>query len=424
MEAYATVLSYAIPGFVLLILIESVIGKRMGIQVNRPLDTISSLSSGMTNTLKSIIGLSIIIISYDWMEERIALFEIKSTWLVYLLAFVGLDFAGYWSHRFNHMVNVFWNRHIVHHSSEEFNLACALRQSISAFVSIYFFLYIPLALIGIPGEVIAVVAPLHLFAQFWYHTKLIHKMGFLEKILVTPSHHRVHHAINPEYLDKNFSEIFIVWDKWFGTFQEELPEVPAVYGTKRPSNTWNPVIINFMHIWMLMKDAWYTRDLWDKVRLWFMPTGWRPDDVKERFPVASVEDVYNRPKYDTPASGHFMAWSWFQLVVNNGLLFYLLTQIATFPFSDMLLYSIFLFVSIFSYTTLMDGHKLAVPVEMIKLIMGVFLYYRLEGWYGIDALLAGGSYLILIYLVISFSGTLYFSLTEFNQPKQVRGQVA
>ncbi len=424
MEAYAKVLSYAIPGFVLLILVESIIGRRMGIQVNRPMDTISSLSSGMTNTLKSIIGLSLVIISYGWMEEQIGLLDIKSTWLVYLLAFIGLDFAGYWSHRFNHMVNVFWNRHIVHHSSEEFNLACALRQSISAFVSIYFFLYIPLALIGIPAQVVAVVAPLHLFAQFWYHTKLIGKMGFLEHIIVTPSHHRVHHAINPEYLDKNFSEIFIVWDKLFGTFQEEMPEVPAVYGTKRPSNTWNPIIINFMHIWMLMKDAWYTRNIWDKIRLWFMPTGWRPEDVKERFPVMSVEDVYNRPKYDTPSSGYFQAWSWFQLVVNNILLFYLLTQIAAYPFADMVLFSVFLFVSIFSYTTLMDGHRLAMITEVVKFVMGLFLYFRFEGWYGIDEILPGGSYAMLAYLGLSLMATLYFSLTEFNQTKEISGQVA
>ncbi len=424
MEAYAQVLSYAIPGFVLLIIIESVIGRKMGIKVNRPMDTISSLSSGMTNTLKSILGLSVVIISYGWMADQIALFEIQSTWLIYLLCFIGLDFAGYWSHRFNHMVNVFWNRHIVHHSSEEFNLSCALRQSISAFVSIYFFLYIPLALIGIPANVVAIVAPLHLFAQFWYHTRLVGKMGFLEHIIVTPSHHRVHHAINPEYIDKNFSEIFIVWDKWFGTFQKELPDVPAVYGTKRPSNTWNPVVINFMHLWMLIKDAWHTQHLWDKIRLWFMPTGWRPEDVKERFPISSTDDVYNRPKYDTPSSGIFQSWSWFQLVVNNILLFYLLTQIAAYPFADIVLFSVFLFVSIFSYTTLMDGHKLAVLAESVKFIMGLFLYFKFEGWYGIDALFAGASYTVVAYLLVSLVATLYFSLVEFNQPSQMSKQAA
>ena len=107
---------------------------------------------------------------------------------------------------FNHKVNIFWNRHVIHHSSEEFNLACALRQTISSVFQIYFFLYIPLAIIGIPPKVITILLPLHLFAQFWYHTKLIKNMGFLEKIIVTPSHHRVHHAINNIYIDKNYSK--------------------------------------------------------------------------------------------------------------------------------------------------------------------------------------------------------------------------
>ena len=222
MEAYATALTYAIPSFVLLVIIEALVGKMMGRSVNRAMDTISSLSSGMTNTLKALLGLSIILVSYDWMEQRLGIFDIQSTFWLYFIAFIGTDFASYWSHRFNHKINLFWNRHVVHHSSEEFNLSCALRQEISAFVGIYFFLYIPLAIIGVPFKVIAITAPIHLFAQFWYHTTLIGRMGFLEKILMTPSHHRVHHAINDIYLDKNFSAIFIVWDKWFGTFQEEL----------------------------------------------------------------------------------------------------------------------------------------------------------------------------------------------------------
>jgi len=264
MEDYALVLTYAIPFFTILIIIEAIVGHVKGMKINRSMDTISSLSSGMTNTLKELMGLTFIIISYDWMVKHFALFEIESTLTLFVLAFIGHDFMGYWSHRFNHVVNIFWNRHIIHHSSEEFNLSCALRQSISAFIGIYFFLYIPMAIIGIPTIIVATVAPVHLFAQFWYHTRLIDKMGFLEYIIVTPSHHRVHHAINDEYLDKNFSEIFIIWDKLFGTFQEELPDVPPVYGVKKPVETWNPILINWLHFWILLKDAWRTEKLWDK----------------------------------------------------------------------------------------------------------------------------------------------------------------
>ena len=205
--------------------------------------------------------------------------------LAFLLAFIVEYFTGYWMHRLSHRVNIFWNRHIIHHSSEEFNLSCALRQSISSTFEFSAVLMIPAALLGVPASIFAILAPIHLFMQFWYHTRLINKMGFLEYILVTPSHHRVHHAINPQYLDKNYSQIFIIWDKLFNTFQPELDDVPPVYGTLRPVSTWNPIIINFKHLWQLIKDAWNAEKFLDKVKIWFMPTGWRPDSVKEKFPL-------------------------------------------------------------------------------------------------------------------------------------------
>jgi alkylglycerol monooxygenase len=412
METYAEVLSYAIPGFVLLILIESVIGKWMGVQVNRPMDTVSSLSSGMTNTLKSILGLTLIIVSYDWMVSSFGLFEIKSSILLYVLAFIGLDFVGYWSHRFNHVVNIFWNRHIVHHSSEEFNLACALRQSISAFISIYFFLYVPLALLGVPSKIVAVVAPLHLFAQFWYHTKLVNKMGFLEYVLVTPSHHRVHHAINREYLDKNFSEIFIVWDKWFGTFQEELPNVEPVYGTKSPVKTWNPILINFMHAWQIAKDAWHTERIQDKLKIWFMPTGWRPADVQNWFPAESIENVYAREKYDTESSAFFQGWIWFQLIVNNLLLFHLLQAFGKMDQTEIWLYGIFLFVSIFAYTSLMDKRSYALAAEVLKCGMGITFIFWGGGWFGLESNISSIIYIVGAYLLVSILATGYFQFFE------------
>ncbi|GAA4273546.1 sterol desaturase family protein [Aquimarina gracilis] len=412
METYATALSYAIPGFILLILIEYLVSRWKGIPVNEAMDTISSLSSGITDTLRSLTGLAVIIISYDWMVDHIAMIEIKSSGWLYILTFIGLDFAGYWSHRFNHTINLFWNRHIIHHSSEEFNLACALRQSISAIVSIYFFLYIPLALLGIPAKVVALVAPIHLFAQFWYHTRLVNKMGILEHIIVTPSHHRVHHAINDEYLDKNYSQIFIFWDKWFGTFQEELPNKPPVYGVKKPVNTWNPFYINFMHAWGILKDAWRTKKWWDKVRIWYMPTGWRPDDVKEKYPIAIITDPYNRTKYKTESSLLLKLWSWFQLTVTLALLYYMLVSFGDLKFSQIIYYAIFLGITIFAYTSLMDRHIISIYAEILKIGFGVFLVIENNGWFGMDSIFNGATYLVLAYMIISLLFSFYFQLIE------------
>lgn len=401
MELYAKALSFAVPFFLILIFLEEIAARKMKRQVNLGMDTISSLSSGMTNTMKNLMGLSIVIVSYGWMVDRIALFEIESTWLVYLLAFIGIDFAGYWTHRFDHTVNAFWNRHIVHHSSEEFNLSCALRQSVSAIIGIYFFLYIPLALIGIPAQVVAIVAPLHLFAQFWYHTRLIGKMGFLENILVTPSHHRVHHAINDIYLDKNLSQVFIIWDKLFGTFQEELEEEPPVFGVKRPVNTWNPLIINYMHLWALIQDAWRTRSWWDKLRIWFMPTGWRPADVAEKYPWSYWKNAFDQVKYDSKPSKTLFTWSWVQLAVHFAMVFHVLITFVNFKYAEVMWYAIFIMVSIFSYTSLMDKAKIALPAEIIRFVMGMALIYWNGGWFGLQEIIPGATVLVGIYLASS-----------------------
>jgi len=391
-----------------LIVLEQWIAQQKGLEVNRGMDVISSLSSGMTNTLKNLMGLSVVLISYGWLVDHIALTQVTPSWWVYALAFLGMDFVGYWSHRFDHKINVFWNRHIVHHSSEEFNLSCALRQSISAVVGIYFFLYVPMALIGIPQEVVAIVAPLHLFAQFWYHTRVIDKMGVLEHILVTPSHHRVHHAINPRYLDKNLSQVFIFWDKLFGTFQEELPEDPPVYGVIKPVSTWNPIWINYMHAWALAKDAWRAHSWWDKVRLWWMPTGWRPRDVAEKYPWIFTEDPKNQIKYETALSRPEKVWAWTQLVIHFGLVFHLLIAFAQFEYTQVISYGIFLMVSIMGYTVFMDKSRWAPYAEALKFGLGLALLWGYPTWFGLDLMIPYASSAIMAYLLLSLALAFYF----------------
>ena len=417
MERYAEVLNYAIPFFMSLLVIERIAAWLKGKKVIHSMDTLSSLGSGLTNAIKDVLGLTFVIVSYEWMVEHLALFHIEATWLVYVLAFLGLDFAGYWNHRLAHQVNYFWNHHIIHHSSEEFNLACALRQSISNFFTIFAFLMIPTALMGIPAEVVAVLAPLHLFAQYWYHTRLIGKMGFLEKIIVTPSHHRVHHAINDIYLDKNLSQVFIIWDKLFGTFQEELDEVPPVYGVKRPGRTWNPVIINFYHLWQLMKDAWHTDSLAAKLKIWFMPTGWRPPDVQEKYPLESIVDVYAYEKYNPKSSKWLHIWSWIQFLATFTLMMYLFNNFAAIGFPGVLIYGLFLIFCIFSYSILMDRSIHAWWVELIKAITGLFLIFYQGGWFLLDSVVPYGTVMVMAYFVIALVISCAFVWFEIRSGK-------
>ncbi|MEY3113926.1 MAG: hypothetical protein RL423_105, partial [Bacteroidota bacterium] len=376
METYGKILIIAMPLFLLLVLFEKWYGWRKGNDTVRTMDMISSLSSGVTNSTKDVLGLSIAIISYSWMVENLTIYQVQSSWLLYVIAFLALDFAGYWVHRLAHTVNFFWNNHIVHHSSEEFNLACALRQSISVYFRIYAFLLIPAALFGVPQQVIAVVAPLHLFAQFWYHTQHINKMGWLEYIIVTPAHHRVHHAINPEYLDKNYGQIFIFWDRMFGTFQEESPAIPAVYGVTRPVRTWNPIKINFMHLWLLMQDAWHTQSWKDKLRVWLMPLGWRPADVVEKYPVYKIEDVYHFEKYDTPAPKGMIIYLWIQLFCLLLIVSYLFGNVASIGLTNMMYYGLFIFAQVYALTEFMDRNPRALIYEVVKnmICVGGILY--------------------------------------------------
>lgn len=271
MEEYGKILVFVMPVFLILISIEKIYGHYKGENTSPNMDSVSSVSSGIINSVKDVLGLSITLVSYNWIVSKISIFDPEENVFTYLIGFIAIDFYRYWSHRLTHQINFLWNKHAIHHSSEEFNLACALRQPISNFVNLFTFLLIPAALLGVSSKVIAVTLPIHLFLQFWYHTKHIKKIGFLENILVCPSHHRVHHTINPEYMDKNHSQIFIFWDKLFGTFQEEPESVPPVFGITRPAGTWNPIRINFQDLWLLITDAWRAENWKDKFTIWFKP---------------------------------------------------------------------------------------------------------------------------------------------------------
>lgn len=425
MEQYGKILLIAMPAFLILVLLEKWYGWRKGYDTVKNMDMISSLSSGVTNVTKDVLGLSVAIISYQWLLDHFALTHIKLSWLTYVVAFIVLDFAGYIVHLIDHKVNFFWNSHIIHHSSEEFNLACALRQSVSVFVRLFVIFLLPAAILGVPAEVIAIVAPLHLFAQFWYHTRHIGKMGFLEKIIVTPSHHRVHHAINKEYLDKNLGQIFIFWDKLFGTFQQELKDVPPVYGITRPVQTWNPIKINFQHLGLLITDALRTKSVKDKLRIWFMPTGWRPADVEKKYPLYKIDDVYDFKKYATAESKPLLIWIWIQLIVLLLLVSYLFANIALIGMPGIFLYGAFIFLYVYAFTELMDGNKFALLWEIIKSISAISLLFFMGDWFGSDKFSTIISYVMVEYFGISIFITFWIvrQNDKLKNSKQLRPEI-
>ncbi len=415
MESYGKVLLIAMPIFLAFIALEIAVtlwrGKSWDV-----IDSVASLISGMTNILKDTLELSVVVVSYPVLLHYLKVFDLAFLGVgMYALTFLLLDFCGYWRHRLEHEKNYLWNLHIVHHSSEQFNLPCALRQSISRFTNIVFILAygILLAILGVPHEVFLVIAPIHLFIQFWYHTELIDKMGFLEYFLVTPSHHRVHHAMNEVYMDKNFSEVFIVWDKLFGTFQLELADVPPVYGVRRAVRTWNPFIINFQHLALLVSDAWHTKNTWDKIRIWAMPTGWRPADREAAAPVEYIENVNNFERYAPSYSNAAKAWTVLQTLCIFALLSFLFFSFGKISYEQAVVYGLFLLLAAFAFTALLDKKEYGWYADLAKTAVGFNLIFTQNDWFGVSQFWHSGVYGIIAYFIISLIGNTYFYKNNF-----------
>ncbi len=274
----------AIPLFILLILVEMAISHRRGAGVYRLNDAVASMSTGILSQTMGFATRFAGFFAYATLWQVLPHGELTMSPLLWVVAFVLYDLCYYWNHRAQHSINVLWGIHVVHHQSEEYNLTTALRQPFNGFLVGSLF-YLPMLFIGFPTEVVVTVGSLNLIYQYWVHTRLIGTLGWMEKVFVTPMNHRVHHAINDPYIDRNYGGVFILWDRFFGTYQAELPEQPCAYGVRKALHSWNPFFANAQVHWQLLQDCWHARDWRDKLRIWFMPTGWRPTDVAERFPL-------------------------------------------------------------------------------------------------------------------------------------------
>ena len=387
-----SIILYAVPLFFLLIFIELLLDKIKGTDYYRVNDSINSLTAGvlsrMTGIVKLLFPLTIYVVAY----EHLALFQMTSSWWMWITAFVLYDFFYYWNHRFGHEVNIFWAAHVVHHSSEEYNLTTALRQSGSAFFSWIF--YLPMAIIGFEPVTLITVGSLNLIYQFWVHTRHIPKLGWYERVFVTPSNHRVHHAQNQIYIDRNYGGVFIIWDRLFGSFQEELDSEKPIYGIRKALKSWNPLWAN-VHVYsQLFKDCWHTQYWQDKLFIWFKPTGWRPSDVEKNYPLGKV-DLTQFEKFDIQLSTTNKLYSLLQysLVVFVGLL--LLLNVANFTLVEQVLAVIFVFYGSVSVGLVLENNPMAIYIEWVKyfLIMMILIIYILPVWIewtlGVGMLISG-----------------------------------
>ena len=280
---------YAVPFFFLLIALELVADRWRGTSTYRLADAVNSLSAGVLSTTVGLLTKVVGLLTYTFAWQHWGMLDLSAQDLsVWIFAFVFYDFCYYWNHRLGHERNVLWAAHSVHHQSEEYNLSTALRQTSTGWIFGWIF-YLPMALLGVPPVVFLTVAALNLLYQFWVHTCHVPKLGWFEWFFVSPSNHRAHHAQNAVYMDRNYGGVFIVWDRLFGTFQEELDEEPVVFGVTTPLASWNPIWANLQFYAVLWHDAARAGSWWDKCRIWFMRTGWRPADVAANYPLAKAE---------------------------------------------------------------------------------------------------------------------------------------
>ncbi len=263
-------------------------------------DALSSLSQGLISQLMALVTQLFQIGLYALVFDAVALFphaQLWETWYGWIIAVVMFDFCDYWLHRMGHECAVMWAAHTVHHQSQDFNFSTALRQE-SAVAFIGWIFYLPMALVGVPPEQFAIAGLIVLLYQFWIHTEHVGKLGWFDRVFSSPSNHRVHHAVNDQYVDKNYGGMLVVWDRLFGTFAEE--KEPCIYGTRTPLRSWDPVWAIVAEYWTLLQLSWQTRRWQDKLLVWFKPPGWRPADILAHSPAAAFDlaqasRIYNPP---------------------------------------------------------------------------------------------------------------------------------
>jgi len=318
----------AVPVFIVSMILEMIISHLKKDKLYRFNDSISNLSNGLGQQAIGVVSKVVQIYCYTWIYNQTGFLTFDSTnpihWGVALLL---ADLSYYLFHWASHRTNILVGSHVVHHQSEEYNLSVAMRQSwLTRFYSWFF--YLPLAVIGVPTPVFIGVMGIVIIYQFWVHTQYIGKLGWMEKVFVTPSHHRVHHGRNPEYVDKNFGAIFIIWDKLFGTFAEEKAAV--VYGIVNPSNTWNPLWANFRYYKKLWGEAKMASHPADKVKVWFSKPEWRPRNLQPYGDIAPItpSDVI---KYDKKRTGYPIVAITIQFIFTLILFGFTLSNAKTMP---------------------------------------------------------------------------------------------
>ncbi|MFJ2464338.1 sterol desaturase family protein [Pseudomonas sp. NPDC087615] len=365
---------YAVPFFFVLIVVELIADRWRGVSHYRLADAVNSISTGVLSTTTGLLTKGVGLLTYAFALEHLALLRLPadSVW-VWVFAFVLYDICYYWLHRMGHERNILWAAHSVHHQSEEYNLSTALRQTSTGFLLSWIF-YLPLAVFGVPLLVFVSVAALNLLYQFWVHTRHIPKLGWFEWFFVTPSNHRAHHAQNALYMDRNYGGVFILWDRLFGTFQEEDDNEPVIFGVTTPLASWNPLWANLQFYAQLWSDARRAERKWDKLRIWFMRTGWRPADVAARYPM-NKPDLSQFRKFEVSIDSRQQWYVVAQFGVYIALGSYLMNLERSLPVAALILGWGAVAFGVFALGVALENRPWALKVELLRLASNLALVW-------------------------------------------------
>ncbi|MRD47042.1 hypothetical protein GHT07_07115 [Caenimonas koreensis DSM 17982] len=355
----------ATPVFFGLIAIELAVGYKRQRNTYRLNDAMNSIGLGMLSQVSAVFTRLFRVTIYAWIYSLVALWHNESFWLSWygwLLALVFYDFCYYWLHRAGHESALFWAAHVVHHQSQDYNLSTALRQTSSGALFGWIF-YVPMALAGVPPLVFGVVALVDLLYQFWVHTEHVGKLGWFDRWFCSPSNHRVHHAVNDGYLDRNYGGVLIIWDRLFGSFKEEGEQ--CVYGTRSPLNSWDPLWSNGEVYWALAKDSWHARSWKDKLLVWFKPPGWRPADVAARFPKDPF-DINKVERFHPPVEKSVAWFGAVQFALVLGGVAAFLWNADTMPLSQSSVWLAVLTASLWAIGGVMQGRLTVMEVLLVE----------------------------------------------------------
>ena len=410
------VYAYITPIVIGLLLLEIIISVRTKNGHYNFQDTITNLGTGIGNQC---INLAVVVFVMKWYGflHEVSPFHIEATWYSLIILLLLQDFIFYWFHRLGHTINVFWAAHMAHHSSEEMNLSVGIRASFTQRLFQFVFFDWVLVLIGYAPGVVYSMAAVHLLLAYWHHTRLIGKMGWIEKFFVTPSHHRVHHGVNPQYLDKNFSEFLIIWDKIFGTFEEE--KEPVCYGITHPPRSWNPIFVNFQFWKQLVDDAKATPYWWDKIRIWFMPTGWRPRGVgKTQADERIGYTVEDQQKFQSKPLKNSTPYLIFQLILALAVVSFTVNLGLPLEASDRILLSSGLFLMIIAWGGILESKKWAMPFDIFKslYLAGVLIYVLHSS--GIAPIMSWSTIAICVFTGLSVLYVAFYMRRENYYEKQ------